>query len=149
MLTLRIIFPKVIPVLIHFSESSIAHCGLPNSTDALRYLSYRHQRPQRHQIRQLSAPLRRRRKDRYYIPGPKAENSRHDPIAATPEFVAYNSHTPYELRVSADAIAAGFYQNLTALQGQRNTYWTGAAFDRHDSGDLWAFTAGLLPRIAA
>ena len=67
----------------------------------------------------------------------------------TPEFAAYNSHTPYELRVSADAIAEGFYKNLTALQGQRHTYYTGAAFNKHDSGDLWAFTAGLLPQIAA
>lgn len=64
-----------------------------------------------------------------------------------PEFVAYNSHTPYELRVSTQAIEAGFYGNLTALQGVRNTYWTGAAFDKHDSGDLWAFTEGLLGGI--
>jgi len=73
------------------------------------------------------------------------------PAAASsmPEFVAYNSHTPYELRVSADAVAAGFYKNLTALQGQKNTWYTGAAFNKHDSGDMWAFTAGLLPQIAA
>lgn len=69
--------------------------------------------------------------------------------ATTPEFVAYNSHTPYELRVSADAIKAGFYKNLTALQGHRNTWWTGAAFSKQASGNLWAFTAGLLPDIAA
>ena len=56
---------------------------------------------------------------------------------------------PYELRVSAQAIEAGFYGNLTALQGVRNTYWTGAAFDKHDSGDLWAFTEGLLGEIGA
>ncbi|KAI4176177.1 MAG: hypothetical protein LQ343_001221 [Gyalolechia ehrenbergii] len=71
------------------------------------------------------------------------------PTASTPEFVAYNSHTPYELHVSADAIRAGFYKNLTALQGQRNTWWTGAAFSKHASSDLWAFTDGLLPDIAA
>ncbi|KAL8750202.1 MAG: hypothetical protein Q9184_006505, partial [Pyrenodesmia sp. 2 TL-2023] len=69
--------------------------------------------------------------------------------ATTPEFVAYNSHTPYELRVSADAIQAGFYKNLNALQGHKNTWWTGAAFDKHASGEIWAFTATLLPDIAA
>ncbi len=54
---------------------------------------------------------------------------------------------PYELRVSAQAIEAGFYGYLNALQGVRNTYWTGVAFDKHDSGDLWAFTEGLLGEI--
>ncbi|KAL8939850.1 MAG: hypothetical protein Q9216_003138 [Gyalolechia sp. 2 TL-2023] len=71
------------------------------------------------------------------------------PTASTPEFVAYNSHTPYQLHVSADAIRAGFYKNLTALQGQRNTWWTGAAFSKHSSSDLWAFTEGLMPDVAA
>ncbi|KAL8717330.1 MAG: hypothetical protein Q9225_005422 [Loekoesia sp. 1 TL-2023] len=69
--------------------------------------------------------------------------------ASTPDFVAYKSHTPYAMRVSADAIKAGFYKNLTTLQGQKHTWWTGAAFDKHSSADLWAFTAGLLPAIAA
>lgn len=66
-----------------------------------------------------------------------------------PELVAYNSHAPYALRVSAQAVEAGFYAKLTALQGARNTYWTGAAFDKHDSSDLWAFTEGLVGKIAA
>ncbi|KAM0805647.1 flavin-containing superfamily amine oxidase-like protein [Usnea florida] len=68
---------------------------------------------------------------------------------ANPEFAAYNNHTPYELRVSAAAVENGFYKQLTSLQGQENTWWTGAAFDKHDSGDLWAFTNGLLDSIAA
>ena len=71
------------------------------------------------------------------------------PTAKTPTFVRYNSHTPYQLHVSSEAIAPGFYKNLTALQGQRSTYWTGAAFDKHNSADLWAYTATLLPKIAA
>ena len=68
---------------------------------------------------------------------------------ANPEFAAYNNHSPYELRVSAAAVKGGFYKQLTSLQGQQNTWWTGAAFDKHDSGDLWAFTSGLLNSIAA
>ena len=68
---------------------------------------------------------------------------------ANPEFAAYNNHSPYELRVSAAAVESGFYKQLTSLQGHENTWWTGAAFDKHDSGDLWAFTSGLLDSIAA
>lgn len=79
----------------------------------------------------------------------KLRNAGTIPTASTPKFVAFDSHTPYELHVSADSIRAGFYKNLTALQGQRNTWWTGAAFSKHSSADLWAFTAGLLPGIAA
>ena len=72
--------------------------------------------------------------------------------ASDPTFVAYNSHTPYELRVSSDAIKNGFYTKLNALQGAKgsggkSTWYTGAAFDRHDSGDLWAFTAGIVNDI--
>ena len=68
---------------------------------------------------------------------------------ANPEFAAYNNHSPYELRVPAAAVKSGFYKRLNGLQGQQNTWWTGAAFDKHDSGDLWAFTSGLLDAIAA
>lgn len=70
-------------------------------------------------------------------------------IADPGEFAAYNNHSPYELRVSAAAVKGGFYKQLTSLQGRGNTWWTGAAFNKHDSGDLWAFTRGLLDGIAA
>ena len=63
------------------------------------------------------------------------------------EFVAYAGHVPFELTVSQKAIAAGFYKQLYGLQGQRNTYYTGAAFHTHDSSLLWQFTETLLPRI--
>lgn len=67
----------------------------------------------------------------------------------TPEFAAYASHTPFELTVSKEAIEAGFYRKLYALQGQRHTWYTGAAFDTHDSSLLWQFTEGLIPGILA
>lgn len=70
-------------------------------------------------------------------------------IEAKPDFVAYNSHTPYELRVSNTSVENGFYGKLNKLQGQKSTWYTGAAFDRHDSGDLWAFTEGLVGEIFA
>ena len=66
-----------------------------------------------------------------------------------PEFAAYESHTPFELRVSKEAIAGGFYKRLYALQGRRHTWYTGAAFHVHDSSLLWQFTEGLLPGILA
>ena len=67
--------------------------------------------------------------------------------ATVPEFAVFASHTPYELTVSADAIRAGFYTKLYALQGQRNTFYTGAAFHTHDSSLLWQFTEALLPQV--
>lgn len=67
----------------------------------------------------------------------------------TPEFAAYSNHTPFELTVSKEAIQNGFYQNLYALQGQRYTWYTGAAFHTHDSSLLWQFTEGLIPSILA
>lgn len=68
---------------------------------------------------------------------------------AAPEFLAFSSHTPFKLVVSADDISHGFYNDLEGLQGHLNTYWTGAAFLSHSSGELWNFTASLLPEIAA
>ncbi len=67
----------------------------------------------------------------------------------TPEFAAYQSHTPFELTVSKEAIQGGFYKELYALQGQRHTWYTGAAFHTHDSSLLWLFTEGLIPGILA
>jgi hypothetical protein len=67
--------------------------------------------------------------------------------ATKPVFVDYSSHTPYELTVSARDIAGGFYSRLYALQGRRNTYWNGAAFQAHDSSLIWQYTETLLPQI--
>ena len=67
----------------------------------------------------------------------------------TPTFAAYDNHTPFELTVSKSAIEGGFYKKLYALQGQRHTWYTGAAFDTHDSSLLWQFTEGILPGLLA
>ena len=67
----------------------------------------------------------------------------------TPQFAAYADHTPFELTVSKQAIKEGFYGKLYTLQGQRRTWYTGAAFDTHDSSLLWQFTEGLLPGLLA
>ncbi|TVY18911.1 Beta-cyclopiazonate dehydrogenase [Lachnellula arida] len=66
-----------------------------------------------------------------------------------PEFAVYSSHTPFALTVPPSAIAGGFYKSLYSLQGERHTWYTGAAFHTHDSSLLWQFTEALLPNITA
>jgi hypothetical protein len=66
----------------------------------------------------------------------------------TPEFAVFSSHTPFELTVPAKAIKKGFYKELYGLQGHRNTYYSGATFNTHDSTEIWRFTEALLPKIA-
>lgn len=61
-----------------------------------------------------------------------------------PEILAFDSHTPYKLHVEADAIKSGFYRNLYALQGRRNTFWSGAAFHTYQSSLLWIFTREIV-----
>jgi hypothetical protein len=65
------------------------------------------------------------------------------------EFAIFRNHSPFELTVSKSDIAGGFYANLYALQGQRNTFYNGAAFHTQDSSLLWQFTETLLPQIVA
>jgi hypothetical protein len=55
-----------------------------------------------------------------------------------------SNHTPYNVRVTAEDIKAGFYANLLALQGSRNTYWTGAAFSGHNSALVWTWNEGMI-----
>ena len=72
-----------------------------------------------------------------------------DGAASNASFVAYSSHTPFELAVAPQAIRDGFYRRLYGLQGQRNTFYTGATFHTHDSSLLWNFTqAMVLPKMA-
>ncbi|CAG8984242.1 hypothetical protein HYALB_00004225 [Hymenoscyphus albidus] len=65
------------------------------------------------------------------------------------EIAVYSSHTPFELTVPPYAIANGFHKELCGLQGQRHTYYTGAAFHIHDSSFLWQFSEKLLPNKPA
>lgn len=67
-----------------------------------------------------------------------------------PEFVDFRSHAPYALQVSANEIKDEFYKKLYALQGLRNTYWTGAAWRAEDSSLLWKFSEEIvLPQLMA
>lgn len=67
-----------------------------------------------------------------------------------PEFVAFSNHSPYNMMVGSEATKAGFYKQLYALQGKRNTFWTGATWRAHDSSASWAFTSqSVLPALVA
>ncbi|KAL3480192.1 hypothetical protein BJX99DRAFT_267125 [Aspergillus californicus] len=67
-----------------------------------------------------------------------------------PEWVAFHDHAPYTLQVSGEEIRDGFYKDLYQLQGQRNTYWTGAAWRAEDSSLLWKFSEEVvLPQLLA
>jgi hypothetical protein len=65
-----------------------------------------------------------------------------------PDFVAFKNHSPYSMEVSPDDIQNGFYKCFNALQGQRRTWYTGAALVAQDSSLIWNFTETLLPQIA-
>ena len=66
---------------------------------------------------------------------------------AAPAYSVFSSHTPYEVYVTSERIAKGFYNKLFALQGEKNTYWTGAAFVTHDSTSIWQYTETLISEI--
>ena len=70
--------------------------------------------------------------------------------APSPDFVAFTNHAPFNLMVSTQAIQSGFYQKLYGLQGRRNTFWNGAAWQAQDSGSIWEFTdSHVLPKVLA
>ncbi|KAK2609697.1 hypothetical protein N8I77_003186 [Diaporthe amygdali] len=71
-------------------------------------------------------------------------------ISGIPSFAAFENHSPYQLTVSNEAIEDRFYDEINALQGQRNTWWTGAAWTSQDSTAIWNWTEHtLLPKIVA
>ena len=70
------------------------------------------------------------------------------PASGPASVVAFQDHSPFELVVSADEINSGFYDRANALQGNQGTYWTGAAWQAHDSSLIWNFTEyNVLPKI--
>ncbi|KAA8645011.1 hypothetical protein EYZ11_008108 [Aspergillus tanneri] len=73
----------------------------------------------------------------------------HANATTVPRFLAFNSHTPFELVVQSEEISKYFYRDLNALQGYRNTWYTGAAVSSYNSATVWNFTAALLPSVIA
>jgi hypothetical protein len=64
-------------------------------------------------------------------------------------FAIFKSHSPYSLVVKPSKIRDGFYASLQALQGHRDTYYAGAAFQTHSSAAVWAHLEALLPTLLA
>ncbi|TPX12633.1 uncharacterized protein E0L32_000810 [Thyridium curvatum] len=62
-------------------------------------------------------------------------------------FPAFASHSPFKMQVGAEDIAAGFYEDFLALQGQKSTWYAGSAILTHNSGELWNFTHHLMPDV--
>ncbi|KAI4623958.1 hypothetical protein J4E80_003770 [Alternaria sp. BMP 0032] len=61
---------------------------------------------------------------------------------------ASNNHSPFALSVSVDEIKNGFYKRFVALQGMKNTFWTGANWASGSSSTIWDFTeVEVLPAI--
>ncbi|KAB5542776.1 hypothetical protein GE09DRAFT_1175408 [Coniochaeta sp. 2T2.1] len=67
---------------------------------------------------------------------------------AKTKLLAWYPHGPFNIGVSPDDIRQGFYQRLYALQGERNTYWSGATWQAQDSAQVWAYTKTLIEPLA-
>lgn len=65
-----------------------------------------------------------------------------------PTLVAFSSHSPWKATLSADAIREDYWAKTYALQGYRNTWYTGAQF-LIGSTQLWNYTQSLIPDIVA
>ncbi|HTV19947.1 MAG TPA: FAD-dependent oxidoreductase [Polyangiaceae bacterium] len=63
-------------------------------------------------------------------------------------FTIFKNHSPYSVVTTPQQIRDGFYASLQALQGYRDTFYAGAAFQTHSSAAVWAQVEELLPSIA-
>ncbi|KAH6847792.1 hypothetical protein B0I37DRAFT_151553 [Chaetomium sp. MPI-CAGE-AT-0009] len=63
------------------------------------------------------------------------------------EFRAWADHGAMHMNVPAQELKSGFIQKLYALQGRRETWWTGGAFSVQFQAILWAFDDVLLPKM--
>lgn len=70
----------------------------------------------------------------------------HNVPVTEPEWLIFDSHTPFMMHAGPEAIKAGFYKKLTALQGGLGgtMFYSGAAFHTHYSGYLWRYNEDVL-----
>ncbi|KAH0565963.1 hypothetical protein GP486_000631 [Trichoglossum hirsutum] len=71
-------------------------------------------------------------------------------VTTTPEkavWKVFTSHTPFFEHVTEDQIRRGFYKRAMGLQGHKQTWYTGATWQAHDSSMIWNFTETILPAI--
>ncbi|KAF2100139.1 hypothetical protein NA57DRAFT_37580 [Rhizodiscina lignyota] len=79
------------------------------------------------------------------ISGTFASNSTN----ATIDFVAFQDHNSILWRQPASELRAGIVQDVYALQGQHSTWYTGGLWSEDYTGNVWAFTDSVLPRLIA
>ncbi|KAF5978849.1 hypothetical protein FBULB1_5996 [Fusarium bulbicola] len=65
----------------------------------------------------------------------------------TPDILAFASHGLTVPKVGSQELEGGFYNKIYALQGQRNTFWTGLTWAPDYTPILWDFTEKLFPQI--
>ncbi len=69
--------------------------------------------------------------------------------AAELEIRGWADHGAMHMHVDASELRSGFIQKLYALQGRRETWWTGGAFSVQFQAIVWAFDDILLPKMLA
>lgn len=65
------------------------------------------------------------------------------------EILEWFDHPNVRMYVEAEDIRAGFYKQLYGLQGQRNTYWSGAAWVTQASSPIWDYTKSVVDTMLA
>lgn len=81
----------------------------------------------------------------YFVQGLQGAQS---PEGERPTINGLVHNSPYFMHPSREAIARGFYKDLYGLQGQLNTFWTGAAWESESSPTIWAFNEKIMiPQI--
>jgi hypothetical protein len=71
------------------------------------------------------------------------------PGVQQPTIVALANHTPNNLHVSNEEVRDGLYKKLYALQGHRNTYYTGYTFCTDYSPQLWNYTLSIVDMMGS
>jgi len=65
------------------------------------------------------------------------------------DWLAFVDHNSVLWRQTPAQLRAGFVQKLYALQGPRSTWYTGGLWSADYTGDVWAFTETVLPKLVA
>jgi hypothetical protein len=65
----------------------------------------------------------------------------------TVEFVAFADHNSILWRQNATTLQDGIVQDVYKLQGRKSTWFTGGLWSEDYSGNVWAFTDTVVPRI--
>jgi hypothetical protein len=77
------------------------------------------------------------------------ESGAFPPINGPPssEVVAISNHSQVMWGQSVEQLKSGFVQDLYALQGHKNTWYTGGLWCPDYSSNVWAFTDTVLPKL--